>query len=1261
MAKKTAKELKEEGAELSTLIAQVRKRPHNFALMIAKEGLVLEVHPKRGPDILKRQAKSNGAGSKGAAGIMKVKGKVIHLEVPTEDYPATLPKLAKKHFSDRGLPMKVVISLPEVEEEEEKEAPKEEKQVRKPSEPEQTATPAKPKKPVLAETAPEASKPTEDAKTPEPPKEAASEVSAENTDALRKNLISEFKDMEPRLQMAFDATHPGAVKKVKTLASNFATTVQGDDLSRAGASLTLLNKTVDDVIKKFGNGEAKASAPPLDDLFGDLFKALGPSQDAELGPVLGPEEPPVGPQVAPPNIPPKLMTKLEALKDSDPKTYATAMAAVQKLDPTGTIDVSPKGYTDSLKKLQAAQQKVADALKAYQVERDKSDTLELAEKKAKDAHDAALVVQKAAQKAVADFMAATPQPMTAQQAAQLTPLTAALTAADADVVTKQTALTAATTAFNAQVPILNATVNAYHAETPKLDAARKDQKAYDDKKALMDALSFGPLSPTAEKPLNDAQRAIMIEAYGNSPDLGQAALEAIAKAQDPAKMVENVGYVSGKLTDGFADKDGKRISATQEQQEKMAANAIKLGAHEGPEYFEGLKSYLESGEQHKKDDSGALDPADPDPKKEAVRQKKVNVKRAAMVAGKVLKSDGTVDFDSADAKGAMNDMKFHPGSLLQPAPAVIDQMQSLEADFKNPKFAAKMTATMAATKLPAGDNFITGVSKTRSSELVSRTLAGDAKTPPDDMDAKKAVLAGMMSPIYQGEVGSCFTTGPVRKMRQEEPDRAMENMSNMLQTGQFKGSSGKVVPVNMDVLPGENPMVRSLEYSLASVAASAANNFDRRNMNNGLWDNSAVRNDADGNPIASGGLNDLAAIVGPDKWNNSQPDPAKGIVLGMRAKLENAIRNQLNFTYDSTTPSSGGGGDGSSSLGYLKLTYNNVKIENEAQFITALRAIAFFASGELPLTQTAKDVDDLVTSPEFIKWVKAGFPGGDYPWAIGGGGFSTETTRSLNGGNVSAGKFMNPVGANVSEGDRTRALLDGLLANYGGPGDEPNEGVWTSGNQADHAFNIRTQDPGFQALRDPDSAAKIEAKLMAPGREIMNKDLGLEKTVDMFEEQVRAAGSGWASSQSALILVAMDKKPTTDMSPKKLRKHVETVLEPACKAEIKARFDRWKKNLTDRGNPPSGADETKKKDEIEKALRKALARGSDFAMINEFDPPQVVVADTNWGSYEDNILFVMAPNPMTGELMMWKKHEISGDMWPAGDNWAGATYRKIND
>ncbi|MFQ5624700.1 MAG: hypothetical protein ACE5FS_15050, partial [Paracoccaceae bacterium] len=112
MAKKSAAEIKKEAARLKEIMANAKKKPHNFALLIGKDGLVFEADIRKPPAAMRRLAKANGGGAKGASGVMTVSGKLIQFQCDDDNVPRALTKLARKHFSERGFAYKFEISLP---------------------------------------------------------------------------------------------------------------------------------------------------------------------------------------------------------------------------------------------------------------------------------------------------------------------------------------------------------------------------------------------------------------------------------------------------------------------------------------------------------------------------------------------------------------------------------------------------------------------------------------------------------------------------------------------------------------------------------------------------------------------------------------------------------------------------------------------------------------------------------------------------------------------------------------------------------------------------------------------------------------------------------------------------------------------------------------------------------------------------------------------------------------------------------------------
>jgi hypothetical protein len=112
MAKPNPAQLKKEGEELKALFAKIKKKPHNCAILVAKDGVVIEAHIKKSPEILVKLAKKRGGTAKGAWGTITMDGQVLTLDPINDKVPGNLPKLCKSYFAARGLKNRLEIKEP---------------------------------------------------------------------------------------------------------------------------------------------------------------------------------------------------------------------------------------------------------------------------------------------------------------------------------------------------------------------------------------------------------------------------------------------------------------------------------------------------------------------------------------------------------------------------------------------------------------------------------------------------------------------------------------------------------------------------------------------------------------------------------------------------------------------------------------------------------------------------------------------------------------------------------------------------------------------------------------------------------------------------------------------------------------------------------------------------------------------------------------------------------------------------------------------
>lgn len=241
MAKKNAGDIKKEAAKLKEVMAGAKKKSHNFALMIGKDGLVFEADVRKPPAALRRMAKSNGGGAKGASGVMTVSGKLVVLQCDDENVPKMLPKLAKKHFSERGMVYKFEMKLPGG------------KAVDGDDEPEQTEQTSAP--PPEADTQSQGAGGSDTAQN----EDATTGAREEKLATARTALNKVFGNMSAELENALSSVDKNAAKKISFLARSFEDEVLGNDLKRAGTILSLLKKTISDAAAKAEQAARKAA------------------------------------------------------------------------------------------------------------------------------------------------------------------------------------------------------------------------------------------------------------------------------------------------------------------------------------------------------------------------------------------------------------------------------------------------------------------------------------------------------------------------------------------------------------------------------------------------------------------------------------------------------------------------------------------------------------------------------------------------------------------------------------------------------------------------------------------------------------------------------------------------------------------------------------------------------------------------------------------------------------------------------------------
>jgi len=102
MAKKKPDEWKKEGDELKATFMAAKKKPQNFGMVVAKEGMILKTHPMQSSDKMYKEAKnSDGGTSKGIKGVLTVQGTQIEFkyEGTEKDLPGGFDTKFKQYLA----------------------------------------------------------------------------------------------------------------------------------------------------------------------------------------------------------------------------------------------------------------------------------------------------------------------------------------------------------------------------------------------------------------------------------------------------------------------------------------------------------------------------------------------------------------------------------------------------------------------------------------------------------------------------------------------------------------------------------------------------------------------------------------------------------------------------------------------------------------------------------------------------------------------------------------------------------------------------------------------------------------------------------------------------------------------------------------------------------------------------------------------------------------------------------------------------------
>lgn len=219
----------DETMDIGEVFKQAKRVPLNFALLVSKDkeqGMVLETHRKKAPEVLLRNARKKGGGRRGARGVMSISGKIVEMRCEDEAVPGNLPKLAKKHFMSQGHNYKFIFILPNGETIGEGEAEDGSED---------------------GELVAEDSGAADPADTDAAPATATAAGGGEDgrIDAARATMMKSFEAVKQPLKDALTKVDPETRNRLGTLAKTFGTEVKGRDMRKAAGVLKLLRSTLE--------------------------------------------------------------------------------------------------------------------------------------------------------------------------------------------------------------------------------------------------------------------------------------------------------------------------------------------------------------------------------------------------------------------------------------------------------------------------------------------------------------------------------------------------------------------------------------------------------------------------------------------------------------------------------------------------------------------------------------------------------------------------------------------------------------------------------------------------------------------------------------------------------------------------------------------------------------------------------------------------------------------------------------------------------
>ena len=335
------------------------------------------------------------------------------------------------------------------------------------------------------------------------------------------------------------------------------------------------------------------------------------------------------------------------------------------------------------------------------------------------------------------------------------------------------------------------------------------------KTRLLNAARFGALSRSSPDPkdvegLSDGEKAqrkdlarrrdeataALLADMKDNPDLAFEALEVVQDCEHPEAFAGGVGKLKALAASNF----GGQAKLPREAA-GMRRNALKMaGLVGGTDYFVRMEKFYADPNNLK-----------PDPNRvEDTEQTTLNYTGAMGRALVDLKPDASA------LNGLRDRLHFHPDNLKDPMATLAVRVETFLGQLRDATTQKECRQALSGVKPPPPDS--------AQEKLIQRTPG--VKGAPSADDGRTAILSGMLTPLTQGKVGSCFATCNCMDFQDKKPVELIEDLARMVNTGCLAKPGLDAVPIVGNVPKNENGLLRSWEYTVATLGAKQNQQYE---------------------------------------------------------------------------------------------------------------------------------------------------------------------------------------------------------------------------------------------------------------------------------------------------------------------------------------------------------------------------------------------------------------------------------------------------